>query len=310
MSRPAPPSEEGRDAKRQRADAALGTAPPPSVTTSTGSRATAELTMQPQSLPSQSVAQRCHTDALHCIFAFLGLKELLPALHSCRSWLAAGCKEPPRGLKLKLEPESFAALAVSPLRHHAAHLIPKCPVDLNELRQLRTLPRLTALNVDVLPGKLEAFLKPAGGSRQQHAQLLSSIFSTQLRSFGLDIQYDYDEPASLRTRQAAVDALPSAPSLHAVKLRCTIDDLDLSPLLQLPQLSDLTMSHSPSLAQCAAVKQLAALTALSIVSRNWRTTRCWSCCGRRTRCSGCRNCRCPSAHSLRRFSLHSFICPR
>ena len=36
--------------------------------------------MQSEQRASQpSVAQLCHTDALHCIFAFLDLKELLPA---------------------------------------------------------------------------------------------------------------------------------------------------------------------------------------------------------------------------------------
>jgi hypothetical protein len=66
-----------------------------------------------------------------------------------------------------------------------------------------------------------------------------------------------------------VDALPSAPSLRTVKLHFSIDDLDLSPLVRLAQLSDLHVTRAPSLAQCAAVKQLAALTRLDITPHIW-----------------------------------------
>ena len=214
-----------------------------------------------------TVAQRCHTDALHCIFAFLSLKELLPALHSCRQWLAAGAKEPPRGLKLVIDPESFAALVSSPLRHHVGHLLTAASASLDQLRLLRTLSRLTALNVCLDAGELEAVPGAADDARPQRAPVPSAAFPPQICSIEIDIQSV--EPASLCARQAVVDALPSAPSLQTIKLNFITDDLDLSPLLQLPQLSDLRMHKSPSLEQCAAVKQLAALTKLNLTSKTW-----------------------------------------
>jgi hypothetical protein len=73
-------------------------------------------------------------------------------------------------------------------------------------------------------------------------------------------------------RQVIVDALSSAPapSLRTVGLSVHFrtGGLDLSPLVQLSQLSDLRMSD-PSLAQCAIVKQLAALTRLHVSSHIW-----------------------------------------
>jgi hypothetical protein len=66
MSRPAPGAEAAakRDAKRQRLEAQ------PSLQTAVGYMA------QERRVPNPSIAQHCHADALHCIFAFLDLKDL------------------------------------------------------------------------------------------------------------------------------------------------------------------------------------------------------------------------------------------
>ena len=38
-------------------------------------------------VPNPSAAQRCHTDALHCVFGWLSVADWLPELLSCRVWL-------------------------------------------------------------------------------------------------------------------------------------------------------------------------------------------------------------------------------
>ena len=59
-----------------------------------------------------SVAQSCHTDALHCIFAFLDLKDRANVVRSCRDWQLAVDKEPPRDLSMEIP---LAASRVSAL---------------------------------------------------------------------------------------------------------------------------------------------------------------------------------------------------
>ena len=179
MSRPAPQSAEDRDPISQRVDAPLHTAPsapPISATASTGAGAAAERQTQPRPRLRQSIAQSCHTDALHCIFAFLSLADLLPVMQSCRSWNTAGSKEPPRGLKLSINPSCIAVLIDSPLRRHVAQLTLDCAcMQLDQLRPLRALPRLTALDTPLDGSALRAPNSPdpsAGDTQEQHAQTL------------------------------------------------------------------------------------------------------------------------------------------
>jgi hypothetical protein len=122
-----------------------------------------------------SIAQRCHTDALHCVFAFLRLKELLPALHSCQQWWAAGSKEPPRSVRQWVAPKSVAAMADSALRRHVVALGISAALSLEHLRLLRALPRLTALDVmgsvSAVAGQ-QARATRAGGARLTAAAAL------------------------------------------------------------------------------------------------------------------------------------------
>ncbi len=71
--------------------------------------------------PNASVAQRCYQDALHAVYAFLPLRELLPAVHTCRAWYAAAGNEKGRGLTPR-PLQQLQELCVSPLRKHVAHL--------------------------------------------------------------------------------------------------------------------------------------------------------------------------------------------
>jgi hypothetical protein len=65
-----------------------------------------------------SIAQRCYTDALHCLYKFLKLKDLLPAIQTCRYWRDAAYQEKRRAEKFKLSKYLLPWILHSPLRHH------------------------------------------------------------------------------------------------------------------------------------------------------------------------------------------------
>ena len=217
-------------------------------------------------LSALSVAHFCHTDALHCIFAFLALTDLLPALLSCRLWLAAGCKEPSRGLRVCLNlPVSLASLTASPLRRHVAELsfARLLSLRLDQLESLRALPRLTALHATLDGADLETRLLSVDESRERRALLVRAALPTQLCTLTLDCQ------GAPLARQALIDALPALAALHSLRLDVGTADLDLCPLVLLPRLGQMHTFDSVSLMQCAAVKRLAALTALQTGHGCW-----------------------------------------
>ena len=233
---------------------------PPASSASTGTELIAAST---SSAPSP--AQRCHTDTLHCIFAFLSLAELLAAMQSCRGWHAAGVKVPPRGHRLQLSPISIASLVSSSLRRHVAELTFQAdsPLRIDQMRMLHALPQLTSLAVTLDGADLENQLQSADDSPEEAAQLVRSAMPPWLCS--LTLWCDGSAPA----RQALVDALPALVDLRTLHFGASISDSDLSPLLQLPLLSDLRLKDQLSLRQCAVIKQLAGLTALDC-GRNWK----------------------------------------
>ena len=206
-----------------------------------------------------SVAQSCHTDALHCIFAFLSLQELLPALHSCRGWHAAGLAQPPLGLSIRLIPAFTAELVASPLRHHVAELSFSGAgeaLHLDQLRLLRKLPRLTTLRVRVEGDQLDALIRSDADSPERRAQQLRDAFPPQLHSLALTLVSD------LPISQALVDALPTLPVLSALQLGSAFSAVHLAPLLQLPRLSSLGLWADVSDEQIAVIKQLGGLSSL------------------------------------------------
>ena len=193
---------------------------------------------------------------------------MLPVMQSCRSWLAAGFKEPPRGLKLSIKPSCIAVLIDSPLRRHVAHLTLDCaPMCLDQLQPLRALPRLTALDAPLVGSALRApsSLGPsAGDSPERCAQALRDAFPPQLRD--LTLRLARGEPVD----QSLIDALPALLALSALHFGEGMSDgLDLSPLVQLPQLRFLQFWESPPLSQCADIKRMAALTALDFEAYFW-----------------------------------------
>jgi len=271
MSRPALPSAEPRDAKRQHTEVSSPftsspTAAEPTATTESSDSTAAAAAEEMQSLPhSPSIAQRCHTDALHCVFAFLRFQELLPALHSCRGWYAAGCKEPPRALDITVMPRHSAHLVASPLRRHVTDLAfsSSPPLRMEQLRLLRAMPRLTALDVWVDDEDLTGQLGQADWQGQGVLLPLSGAFPPQLCSLTLRSR----RPSTL---QPLVAALPSQlAGLRSLRLEGDTSELDLAPLLLLPQLHSMALGSCLTLGQCAAVKQLAAVAQLEI-GQSWR----------------------------------------
>ena len=189
-----------------------------------------------------SVAGRCHTDALHCIYAFLRLKELLPALQSCHQWRAAGIKEPSRQLLLRLPRNVFVpsvglgalvAVVASQLRHHVVEIV--CPsytwLRLSQLETLRALPRLTALDatLDLENADLMARLQSAGDSREQCAQLIRAALPPRLRSLTLNCM------SSPGTAQALVDALSLLTDLRFLHLVMTATGMEATPVMLAPR---------------------------------------------------------------------------
>jgi len=140
-------------------------------------------------------------------------------------------------------------------------------MQLDQLRPLRALPRLTALDAPLDGSALRAPGSPepsAGDSPERQAQALRDAFPPQLRD--LTLRFERGEPVD----QSLIDVLPALPALSALHFgEGMIDGLDLSPLVQLLQLRFLQLWESPPLSQCADIKRMAALTALNFFAYSW-----------------------------------------
>ena len=98
-----------------------------------------------QRVPDPSISQRCHTDALHCIFGCLGAAVWLAALLPCRGWLSIGLGQLQRSFRFTVQPDRIAPLCTSSLRHHVAAV--QCvDLRLDQLQRTREMPRMTALD--------------------------------------------------------------------------------------------------------------------------------------------------------------------
>jgi hypothetical protein len=103
---------------------------------------------------SVSIAQRCYTDALHCIFRFLVLKEFLGVL-CCRAWRAAAYKGKPYvgGSSVCLKSElGLRSLCSSPLKRHIFSLTLPRNIQFNSLKRIReSLPHLLEMHLQCFP---------------------------------------------------------------------------------------------------------------------------------------------------------------
>ena len=217
--------------------------------------------------PGASIAQRCYRDALHCIFAFLSLKQILPAAHSCRTWYAAVVSE--KGRKLTFQPRSslhMEQLYASPLRKHVSMLnhlqfAPNNPT----LRQLQqSMPHLHSLQIILR----DDVLRPHVKTYVSRLRFVRETFPSGLRSLRMYM------PSSAITCQLMLDALLAAPSLTELDLTLSIKwsrRLDFVPLIQLPALTKMALS-APFFTkeQLTVIANITTLITLNLNRGQWR----------------------------------------
>ncbi len=103
-------------------------------------------------IPRLSMAQLFHTDGLHCIFAFLCLRELPTTVSVCLAWRDVLYKERSRIMTIRrIRPVQIPFFANSPLSRHVAtlRLLEHQPCSLLEVKLLQRLPSLTNLSFQV-----------------------------------------------------------------------------------------------------------------------------------------------------------------
>lgn len=209
-----------------------------------------------------SIAQRCYQDALHEIYAFLSLRELLPAAHSCRAWYAAAGKEKGRNLTCRRSRYDFLRqLCSSPLRRHVVGVDYGCLLSPRHLQQLALhLPHLQALRASVN----ESALRPLVNSAAACLAFVQSGFPLHLRCLVLQMAL------SVETCQLVLNSLPTASALTRLKLNLVMKwsrRLVLMPLLRLPLLAELSISiDSAALTPChlSVIKQMKTLRWLDL----------------------------------------------
>lgn len=183
-------------------------------------------------------------------------------MRCCRDWNAAASKEPTRVFSIAVQPTAVAGLSVSPLRRHVAELdTGATPLRLEQLRALRSLPRLTALTTALDGADLQSALLAAGDSRPQRAQLLRDALPLHLRTLTLAISNQLSDRAG--SNQALLDALPAQRDLtELLLLKFDNPSLDVLPLRQMPALRHLTLETHLTQAQCAELKEIPTLTSI------------------------------------------------
>jgi hypothetical protein len=105
-------------------------------------------------------------------------------MNSCRD--CSTCKEPARDFRVRIR--SVDGLCGSLLRRHIAELETgsELPLRVSQLRQLRSLPRLTSLfttldGADLLSGRAAAY------SSELRVQLMRDVLPLQLRKLHLSL---------------------------------------------------------------------------------------------------------------------------
>jgi hypothetical protein len=218
--------------------------------------------------PDASIAQRCYQDALHEMYAFLSLKELLPAAHSCRAWYAAAGKEKKRGLtwQQRIECNAFQQLCISPLRRHVIG-VDGGFLSSRDLQQLALqLPHLQSLRVSLQ----ESALQPLMSNVAARHTFMQCGFSAHLCCLVLQMT------SSVEVCQVVLNTLPTAFALTHLKLSLVMKwsrQLVLAPLLQLSRLTDLSLSidsAAPTRAHLAIIKQIQSLRRLDLDRGRWR----------------------------------------
>jgi len=225
-------------------------------------------------LPSKLGAfQFCPNDVLFSISKFLSLRDLLPILHSCRRWYSVASKQPSRQLALMLNAGIIKSLRTSPLIHHINQLTLFEKPTLDDLKILRTLPKLTSLNIDPDEADLHFQLTTTNNnnnntSREQNAQIFRDAMPKHLHK--LTISFRHVHFTSCTVRQAIVDSLDCQTHLSDLKLDwLDQQSLDYSSLTKISRLNKLYTLDRISTAQFPSIKKLNSLTILHVGSGCW-----------------------------------------
>jgi hypothetical protein len=227
-------------------------------------------------LPTQfSSAHRLHKDALHCVLAYLSLKELHAAMRSCRAWYAAVRSLPLQNVSLRVSSaRQLHQLIVSSSTPLARHIV-TCHVwgeyTADYLAQfLARMPRLRSLSHQFC----------------YSTELQPQLYSSHLRELEVHFGYDSDSDAgnsadeeedeeedeSLRVELAAqMASLSSASGLR--RLTLTVpgrgyagQSVSLQPLECMKELEELTLlnSHALRLEDLALLRRLPSLRKLTL----------------------------------------------
>jgi hypothetical protein len=196
---------------------------------------------------------------LSVVFSFSeGLRGVLSIARTCRNWYAAaGQRLSSCRAKLVLDRAVFLQMLHSPLRCHVAGLELRGAKSEDLLLLHERCSQLEELTIRLDGDSIAAL----ANSHDDVAAFNAHAWPSSLRSLSLPVG---DQDAIVL--QPLLNALPcSAVRLQSLSLVTRGGDsrLDWAPLLQLPQLTSLSMNHSPSSPQLAVVKQLC-LTALDV----------------------------------------------
>jgi len=185
----------------------------------------------PELSAAHSAARDCCIDALHCVFAFLPLNQLLAAAWSCRAWWAAACREVPRELTLDTGGAAVYRAAHGSMRRHVATIsLQHEAITPLQLRLLHVVPNLRAVSCRLTQSGLGASWP---GWRECLQPLAPSLRKLDLRCRG-DIVV-----------QELLNALPSVTALAELQLSLVeVGDVDWAPLLNLRQLRAISLSAS------------------------------------------------------------------
>jgi len=221
-----------------------------------------------------SIAQRLYTDALHCIFSFLSLGDLVPAITACRSWKLSAYKEKSRGVRISGACDLLSLLH-SPSRFHVnayenSHLFLFTFIPL-----LQQLPFLADLNLRVsledITEQLVRDKKEGEESLSLRARQIAARWPQRIQKLTVEIVVKPDENMTRSKAKAAqmmVLIASSLPSLIDLTFYCGELDVDLSPLLTLrTQLTRLCVSGINE-SSIAVIKQMEVL-------RHIDTDDCW-----------------------------------
>jgi hypothetical protein len=222
---------------------------------------------------SRSVA-RLHDDELSCVLPFLSLAELSQLVRCSRRFNRLARKERSRGLHVQGDTEVGPSLLSSFLGHHVTSLQLECCANgvsavtravLNQLRSLKLLPQLTAVDLHLVSigpdddataaASLESE-QTLGLPAENAVSAFQAALPTQLHSFkvALDIKGASNLPGAPDSPRLLFPALVAAlpvmqQQLRELRIECILDEMplevriELDVLAQLPHLRTLTLLH-------------------------------------------------------------------